>query len=129
MVRLRCESRFVPISPTADALRGRVDTEIRRVRAVRGLPLHSREAARTAGTASERLERVAMASGDEANDEEGQTPEFILGALAAGGAFLRLIAAMGELGIAAEAAPTAAGLAECAVECTMEVGGIEGFVP
>ena len=45
-----------------------------------------------------------------------------LGALATGGAVVRLIAAMGEFGLAAEVTPTAAGLAECAVECAADLG-------
>ena len=65
--------------------------------------------------------------------ESQRSSEFFFGIFATGGAFVRLVAAMGEFGLATEVTPAAMGLAECAVECAadLELGGLEalGEVP
>ena len=83
---------------------------------------------------SQGLQAVATCT-SKARDSEGgsaesqRSSEFLFGALATGGALVRLIAAMGEFSLATEVPPAAMGLAECAVECAadLELGGLEAL--
>ena len=73
-----------------------------------------------------RAQCAANLAEEQADGADGALP--ILGALATGGALVRLIAAMSEIGTVAEFAPGAAGLAECAVECLEPLEGLGGAV-